>query len=85
MKESPNETDPNINAQLIKKFFFNLEYVFHLDSTNKKLYHIIDTTLAKNKAYELFFSEFDHFSPTFSFLTPKERNIHCSHVPMFTC
>ena len=59
MKESPNETDPNINAQLTKKFSINLEYIFHLDSTNKKLYHIIDHTLAKNKVFEPFFSEFD--------------------------
>ena len=49
MKESPNETDPNINAQLTKKFFINLEYIFHLDSTNKKRCHIIDHTLAKKK------------------------------------
>ena len=85
MKESPNDTDPNINAQLTKKFFINLEYIFHLDSSNKKLCHITDHTQAKNKAYKPFFSKFDHFSFTFNFLTVKEGNIHCSHVPMFTC
>ena len=32
--------------------------------------------------YEPFFSKFDHFAQTFIFLTPKERDINCSHEVM---
>ena len=31
------------------------------------------------QAYELFYGNFEIFSLTFHFLTPKERDLHCSH------
>ena len=41
MEDSPYDDDPNINPQLTEKFFINLDYIFHLDSTKKKIrqYH----------------------------------------------
>ena len=41
--------------------------------------HIIYTTLRDTKAYDSFFSKFNHFSLTFNFLTPKERDLLCSY------
>ena len=49
---------------------------------NKKYDHIISTALRNTKAYDSYFSIFNHFSLTFNFLTPKERDLNCSHQIM---
>ena len=74
MEDSPDDTDPNINPQVIKNF--------HLDSRNKNFDRIIDHALTNTKAYEPFFNKFDYFALLFNFLTPKERDIHCMHEVM---
>ena len=40
MDKNPNEDNPNTNPQLTEKFFFRSEYLYHIDSTNKKLQNI---------------------------------------------
>ena len=49
---------------------------------NKKYDHIIFTEVRETKAYEPYFNEFNNFSRTFNFLTPKECDLHCSHQIM---
>ena len=49
---------------------------------NKKNNHIISTALRDTKAYDSYFSNFNQFSLIFNFLTPKERDVHCSHQIM---
>ena len=83
MKNTPHEDDPNTNPQLTEFFFIGSEYIFHLDSTNRKFGNIIARALTNTKAYEPFFSKFNLFALTFHFLTPKEREINCSHEIMF--
>ena len=46
---------------------------------NKKFDHDISRALCDTKAYDPFFNKFNHFSLTFNFLTPKERDLLCSH------
>ena len=46
---------------------------------NKKNDHIISAALRDTKAYDSYFSNINHFSLTFSFLTPKECDLQCSH------
>ena len=46
---------------------------------NKKYDHIISTALRDTNAYDSYLNKFNHFSSTFSFLTTKKRNLHCSH------
>ena len=48
MKNSPYDDDPNSNPHLTEKFFMKSEYIFHLDSNNKKLDHIIDHAQKKH-------------------------------------
>ena len=43
---------------------------------NKKFDHIISAALRDTKANDSYISKFNHFSLTFSFLTPKERYAH---------
>ena len=43
---------------------------------------IISTALRETKAYDSYFNNFNHFSLIFNFLTPKERDLHCSHQIM---
>ena len=47
MENTPNEYDPNTNPQLTEKLFIRSEYVFHMESTNKKIDKIITTALKK--------------------------------------
>ena len=82
MQDSLYDDDPNINSQLTEKIFVKPEYIFHLDSTNKKFDHIIDHALTNIEAYETFFNKFNQFALTFNFLTPNERDIRCSHEVM---
>ena len=46
---------------------------------NKKFDEIISTAL---RAFYSYFNNFNLFSLNFNFLTPKERNLHCSHQIM---
>ena len=62
--------------------FNKSEYIFNLDSTNKNYDHIIDNAIMNTKAYKPFFSKFDQFALIFNFLTPKGRDINCSHEVM---
>ena len=48
----------------------------------KKYDLIISAALRDTKAYDSYFSKFNHFSLTVNFLTPKERDLHCSHQIM---
>ena len=56
--------------------------LFVIDSKNKKYDNIISTALTETKAYDSYFTKFNHFSLTFNFLTPKERDLHRSHEVM---
>ena len=49
---------------------------------NKKYDYTISTALRDTKAYDFYFSRFNNFSLIFIFLTPKERDLHCSHEIM---
>ena len=73
IEDSPYDDDPHINPQLTENFF-----IFYLDSTNKKLDHIIDHALKTQKPMNRSF-QFNHFALTFNYLTPKERDMYCSH------
>ena len=45
----------------------------------KKNYdNIIFTALRDTKAYDSFFNNYNNFSLVLNFLTPKERDSHCS-------
>ena len=46
---------------------------------DKKHDHIISEALSDIQAYESFYENFQKFSLSFHFLTPKERDLHCSH------
>ena len=54
-------------------------YIFTLKIFDKKHDHIISEALADIQAYETFYDKFQLFSLTFHFLSPKERDLHCSH------
>ena len=49
---------------------------------DKKYDNIISTALCGTKAYDSYYNKFNHLSLTFNFLTPKERDLHCSHQVM---
>ena len=74
--------DPFANPQLTEKFFFKTPYTFTLNILNKKNDNVISAALRDIHAYDLYFNKFNHFSLTFHFLTPKERDLHCSHENM---
>ena len=82
MADTPHEDVPSTNPQLIEKNLIRWDYTFHLDGTNKKYDNIIARALTNTKAYEPFFSTFNHFALTFHFLTPKEWDVHSSHEIM---
>ena len=67
------------NPQSTEKFFFKTSYVFTLDIFDRKNDHIISESLADIQAYESFSYKFQLFSLTFHFLSPQERDLHCSH------
>ena len=70
------------NPQLTEKFFIKTPYVFTLNTLDKKYDHVISTALRGIQASDLYFNKLKHFSLTFQFLTPKERDLHCSHDVM---
>ena len=73
------DDDKFANPQITEKFFIKSSYIFTLNILHKKHDHIISEALSDNQAYESFHQKFQTFSLTFHFLTPKERDLHCSH------
>ena len=43
MEVTPDADDPNTNPQLTEKIFIRIEYVFHIDGTNKKMILLLIT------------------------------------------
>ena len=82
MKHTFLEDDTNAHLQLTEKNFIRPQYVFTINCRNKKFDHVISTALCDIKAYDPYFNKFNLFSLTSNFLTPKERNLHCSHQIM---
>ena len=76
------EDNKNTNPQVTENFFIKSQYVFVINCMNKKYDNDISTALRDTKAYTSDFIKFNHFSLTFNFLTPKERDLHCSHQIM---
>ena len=73
------DDDNFANPQITEKFFIQSSYIFTLNILDKKHDHIISEALSDIQAYESFHKKFQTFSLTFHFLTPKERDLHCSH------
>ena len=73
------DEDRFASPQLTEKCFVKTSYLFTLNIFDKKHDHIISEALAEIKAYETFYDKFQLFSLTFHFLSPKERDLHCSH------
>ena len=71
--------DQFANPQITEKFFIKTSYIFTLNILDKKHDHIISEALSDIQAYEIFQEKFQTFSLTFHFLTPEERDLHCSH------
>ena len=71
--------DKFANPQITEKFFIKSSYIFTLNILDKKHDHIISEALSDIQAYESFHEKFQTFSLTFHILTPKERDLHCSH------
>ena len=67
------------NPQLTKKFFIKTPYLFALNIFDKKHDHVVSEALIDIQAYESFYDKFQLFSLTFHFLSPQERDLHCSH------
>ena len=67
------------NPQLKEKFFIKTSYVLTIIIFDRKNDHIISESLADIQAYEIFYGNFQLISLTFHFLSPQERDLHCSH------
>ena len=83
----PNEDiflndDQFANPQLTEKFFIKTPYVFNLNTLDKKYDNVISAELRDIHAYDSYFNKFNKFSLIFHFLTPKERDLHCTHDVM---
>ena len=65
--------------QLTENFFIKTPYIFTLNIFDKKHDHIISEALVDIQAWESFYDKFQLFSLTFHFLSPQERDLHCSH------
>ena len=76
------DDDKFANPQITEKCFIETSYVFTLNSLDKKYDHVISAALCNIQAYDSYFNKFNNFSLTFHFLTPKERDLHCSHDVM---
>ena len=79
MKYTIIEEADDTCLQLKEKFFIKSEYIFGLDSKNKKYDDFSSTSLTDKKRIILISIKFNHFSLTFRFLTPKECDLDCSH------
>ena len=73
------DEDRFANPQLTEKFFIKTSYVFTLNIFDRKHDHISSESLVDIQAYESFYDTFQLFSLTFHFLSPQERDLHCSH------
>ena len=73
------DEDRFANPQLTEKIFIKTSYVFALNIFDRKHDQIISESLVDIQAYESFYNKFQLFSLTFHFLSPQERNLHCSH------
>ena len=77
------DDDNFANPQLSENFFISTPYIFTLNIFNKQHDHIISEALINTQAYQSFQENLDLFTLTFHFLTPQERDLHCSHDIMF--
>ena len=68
---------PNLQSTI--KFFIKSSYTFTLNILDKKHDHNISEALSDFQAYEPFHEKSQTISITFHFLTPKKRDLHCSH------
>ena len=73
------DADKFANPQIIENFFIKSSNIFTINILDKKHDHIISEALSDIQAYESFHEKFQTFLLTFHFLTPTERNFHCSH------
>ena len=76
------DDDKLANPQLTEKFFIETSNVFTLNSLDKKYDQHSAAALRNIQAYDFYFNKFNNFSLSFHFLTPKERDLHCSHDVM---
>ena len=82
MEDTFLEDDTKTNPQIAEIFFIKSQYVFAINCMNKKFDNVISTALRGTKAYDSYINKFNHFSIIFNFLTPKQRDLHCSHQIM---
>ena len=73
------DVDKFANLQITEKFSNKTSYIFTFNIVDKKHDLIFSEALSDIQAYESFHEKFQTFSLTFLFLTPKERDLHCSH------
>ena len=73
------DEDRFANPQLTEKFFIKTSYVFTLNIFDRKHDQIISESLVDIQAYESFYDTFQVFLLTFHFLSPQERDLHCSY------
>ena len=73
------DEDRFANPQLTENFFIKTPYLFTLNIFDKKHDYIILEALVDIQAYESFYDKFQLFSLSFHFLSPQERDLHCSH------
>ena len=76
-------TTETLKSQLTQKILIKSRYVFTVNSMNKKFDNVILVAICNTQAYDSYFNKINHFSLTFQFLTPKERDLHCSHVSSY--
>ena len=73
------DDDRFANPQLTVKFFISTSYLFTLNIFDIAHDHVISEALIDTQAYQSFQDKFNLFTLTFHFLTPQERDLHCSH------
>ena len=71
------DDDRFANPPLTEKFFIKTPFLFTLNIFGNN--HIISEALIDTQAYQRFQDKFNFFTLTFHFLTPQERDMHCSH------
>ena len=72
------DEDRFANPQIREIFLIKEPYLFTLNIFDKKHDHIISEALVDIQAYKSFYDKFQLFSLTFHFLSPQERDLHCS-------
>ena len=68
-----------LTRNLQRNFSSQHHIYLHLTFLIKKHNHIISEALIDTQAYQSFQDKFILFKLTFHFLTPQERDLHCSH------